>query len=182
MVRPRAPYIAACCDRQYRPKREACRRKGFPGFRAGTCEQSARPGRAAVRTARPWPVRLRPAARSRTGPRRGRGRRRRISGWRRRRAAGSPWKRRNCRTTARVLRSSSTSSAPLPRCTERLRRSVGSSTPCSASSASMLPAAFGGAAERGSRRPMVAPAAKNRSNWFACVLLADDPSVVPFGP
>ena len=47
-----------------------------------------------------------------------------------------------------ILSSSSTSSAPLPRATERLRRSTGSSTPCSASSASILPAAFGAAAER----------------------------------
>ena len=53
------------------------------------------------RTVRPWQVRLQHEARSRTARNRGRDRRRRISDWRRHRAAGSPWKHRGCRRAAR---------------------------------------------------------------------------------
>ncbi len=102
-----------------------------------------------LRTARPWPVRPRPAARSRTGPQS---------------RPGSPEEDLRLAAASRsrltveasklpdnspILRSSSTSSAPLPRCTERLRRSTGSSSiPCIASSASILAAAFGAVAAR----------------------------------
>ena len=54
-----------------------------------------------ARLVRPLPVRLQPAVRSRTAPNRGRDRRRRTSGWPRHRAAGSPWKHRDCRRAAR---------------------------------------------------------------------------------
>jgi hypothetical protein len=60
-----------------------------------------RPSRLPSRPARPWRVRPRPAARSRTAPHRARDRRRRISDWRRHRAAGSPWRVPDCRRAAR---------------------------------------------------------------------------------
>ena len=81
-----------------------------------------------------------------------------------------------------ILSSSSTSSAPLPRATERLRRSVGSSTPCMASSASMLPAAFGAVAERGSSGVPGVSGNEKPVELVRRVWLAGDPSVVPFGP
>jgi hypothetical protein len=54
------------------------------------------------RTSRLSPVRPRPAVRSRTAPRRGRDRRKTPSDWRRHRAAGSPSRRRDCRTRGRA--------------------------------------------------------------------------------
>ena len=126
------------------------RRQGSPA--GPEAEPAARPrgSPAQARPVRPWRVRLRPEARSPTARRRGRDRRRRISDWRRRRAGGSPLQAPRLPASSPILSSSSTSSAPLPRCTERLRRSAGSSsTPCSAISASMLPAAFGADAGSG---------------------------------
>jgi DNA-binding HxlR family transcriptional regulator len=58
-------------------------------------------GSANPRTARPLRARLQPAVRSRTARHRGRDRRRRISGWPRRRAAGSLSRCRDCRTATR---------------------------------------------------------------------------------
>ena len=66
--------------------------------------------------------------------------------------------------------------------TERRKRSVGSSTPCIASRASMLAAAFGGAAERVSSGAVVVSGSANPVELVRRVLLAGDPSVVPFGP
>ena len=138
--RPVAGYEAVA-DIGWRQVRRRVPRRNLPPGRGGASLRLELPGLGQFD--------FDPQARSRTAPRRGRDRRRRISDWRRRRAAGSPWRRRDCRTSSPILRSSSTSSAPLPRCTERLRRSAGSSsTPCSASSASMLPAAFGAVAAR----------------------------------
>ena len=80
------------------------------------------------------------------------------------------------------LRSSSTSSAPLPRRTERLRRSTGSSsTPCSAISASILAVAFGAAAARASWADAGSGSEKPLEE-VRLALVAGVPSVVPFGP
>src|SRR5437588_2186185 len=82
-----------------------------------------------------------------------------------------------------ILRSSSTSSAPLPRCTERLRRSTGSSsTPCSASSASILAVAFGATAGRVSCAEATSSGSEKPVELVLLVLPAGDPIVVPFGP
>ena len=145
--RPVAGYEAAA---------DMGRRQGSPAGPEAEPAARSRGSPAQARPARPWRVRLRPEARSPTARRRGRDRRRRISDWRRRRAGGSPLQAPRFPASSPILSSSSTSSAPLPRCTERLRRSAGSSsTPCSAISASMLPAAFGADADRVSSGPVV---------------------------
>src|ERR1700738_1167396 len=81
-----------------------------------------------------------------------------------------------------ILRSPRTSRAPLPRCTERLRRSTGSSsTPCIASNASMFAVGLGASAgrlsniegESGSEKPV---------ELLRRALAAGEPRVAPFGP
>ena len=66
--------------------------------------------------------------------------------------------------------------------TDRLRRSVGSSTPCIAISASRLAAAFGAVAERISSGTAGVSGSEKPVELVRRVLLAGDPSVVPFGP
>src|ERR1700724_3163077 len=81
-----------------------------------------------------------------------------------------------------ILRSSSTSSAPLPRWTERLRRSTGSSSmPCMASSASMFAAALGATAARVSGADAASGSAKP-VELVRRALAAGEPRLVPFGP
>src|SRR5215212_3753980 len=80
-----------------------------------------------------------------------------------------------------ILRSSRTSNAPRPRCTERFRRSAGSSwIPCNASSASILAAAFGALAERISEAELASGKAKP-DELVRLAVAAGDPRMVPFG-
>ncbi len=80
-----------------------------------------------------------------------------------------------------ILRSSSTSSAVRPRATDRLRRSVESSTPCMASNASMPLAARGGAAERVSAVVPTSPREK-AVELERRALAAGVAKLVPLGP
>src|SRR5713226_2521276 len=163
--RPRAPYIAVCCDRQYRLQPGNATPRRFPGRNpwrspkeAQRIAQSNAQGlpKGSPKGCQNDPAQNCPALASSTSTRSS------ISDKTASRP-GSPEEDFRLAAASRSrltvealrlpesspsLRSSSTSSAPLPRATERLRRSVGSSMPCSASSASMLPAAFGAAAER----------------------------------
>src|SRR5713101_3810882 len=198
--RPRAPYIAVCCDRQYRLQPGNATARRFPGRNpwrspkeAQRIAQSNAQGllKGSPKGCQNDPAQNCPALASSTSTRSS------ISDSTESRP-GSPEEDFRLAAASRnrliveasklpdnsaILRSSSTSSAPLPRCTERLRRSAGSSSmPCKASSASMLAAALGATATRLSWVAAASSGSEKPVELVFRTLAEGVPSVVPLGP